>query len=561
MDNNLLIKKIQAILHDPPEKPIILGKIGHEGRAKDLMVKLGLLDEAKIQDDVKTADHIASAADRINIKDKEFVANFCRNPIIKHPLSAKEFDLRSLAQIETEKITIAVDKGIGEIAEGCSGDNEKIYLSLWRSQLDELIKSGDGDTKLGQLWELLPADTRIPDHSIWEHKRVTSAIAGALPQPAFLLFSIGPVQDFIATARKTQDLWAGSYLLSYLSWSAMKVVAKEFGPDSLIFPDLCRQPFADKWLIEKGLRLEKPNTGKDELSSPTLPNRFLAIVPAASVKDIAERAKNQVQKTFQFVCQAVKDNIAEQCGIEATSEWENIWSRQTSDFIETYWAATAFDDVKDLAGFINEYKMLMGIKNEDKWPFDDLLKSYEKGFAPNIGTAYQLIYLLTEKTLGSRKAVRDFRQTNEPNHKCTLCGVREPVHPGTYNNQSCSDTSGALKKWWQEVVLPVFPQIRNSERLCAVCVTKRLSSKHYFRDTLTFDINDNFPSVSMIATASFKLRVIENMNNNNLAVKVGCFVDAIEALAGDRCSGIPVPMAIRACRDEISKKFARLEGD
>ena len=157
---------------------------------------------------------------------------------------------------------------------------------------------------MGQLWELLPADTRIPDHSIWEHKRVTSAIAGALPKPAFLLFAVGPVQEFIATARKTQDLWAGSYLLSYLSWSAMKVVAEEFGPDSLIFPDLCRQPFADKWLIDKGLKIDKPKS--EQISSPTLPNRFFAIVPVDSVKDIAEKAKLRVRETFRISLQGGK---------------------------------------------------------------------------------------------------------------------------------------------------------------------------------------------------------------------------------------------------------------
>ena len=30
-----------------------------------------------------------------------------------------------------------------------------------------------------------------------------------------LLFQVGPVQEFIACARTTRDLWAGSYLLSY----------------------------------------------------------------------------------------------------------------------------------------------------------------------------------------------------------------------------------------------------------------------------------------------------------------------------------------------------------
>ena len=556
MDDTLLIKKIQALLHDPPEKAINLGKISHEGRAKEIMREL-VGDLATIPEHIKTADHIASASDRINLpKDDHFRADFCRDPVIIHPLSGRDFPLGSLSQIDLNTITSAVNRAVAELAEKYRGNSEAIYLSLWRSLVDLLIQ--DGQSKLGQLWELLPADTRIPDHSIWEHKRVTSAIAGALPKPAFLLFAIGPVQEFIATARKTQDLWAGSYLLSYLSWNAMKVVAEEFGPDSLIFPDLCRQPFTDKWLIEKGLEVKEP--GDEELSSPTLPNRFLAIVPADSVKVIAEKIKGCVRETFIAACDAVKRKMMEECGIQSSAEWDNIWQKQTTDFIETYWAATTFEDIEDLPGFISEYKNLMGITDKDKWPFDDLLKAYEKGFEPNIGTPYGQIYRLTEKTLGSRKTVRDFSQQDEPNHKCTLCGVREPVHPGMYNNHNCREEFGALKGFWQEVISKI-PDIRKSERLCSVCVTKRLSSKYFFKDTLQFKISDNFPSVSMIATAAFKLRVIENIGYNNLAVAVDQYVKAVQSLAGNRWSGIPMPMVIRACRDQISKDFARLEGD
>jgi CRISPR-associated protein Cmr2 len=559
MDDKLLIKKIQALLHDPPEKPIILGKIGHEGKAKEQMAVF--IDEARIPEDVRTADYIAAAADRVNLpKDEKFIADFRRQPVIKHPLSAREFDLKSLALVDINDITATVDRAIVYLEDKYKNDNERIYLALWRELVERLKTDPKDAAKLGQLWELLPADTRIPDHSIWEHKRVASAIAGALPKPAFLLFSIGPVQEFIAAARKTQDLWAGSYLLSYLSWCAMKVVAEEFGPDSLIFPDLCGQPVADLWLInDKRLTLEKPNTGKDEMSSPTLPNRFLAIVPADSVKDIAGKAKKQVHGTFLSACQAVKEAMEAKLGIKP-DEWDNIWNRQTSDFIETYCAATTFVDVKDCAGFISEYKQVMGIT--DKWEFDDLLRQYEeKGFAPNIGTTYGQIYRLTEKALGSRKTVRDFKQQNESNHKCTLCGVREPVHPGMYKNQNCTEEFGALTGFWRDKILSEFSQIRKSERLCAVCITKRLVSKYYFKDILKFDITDNFPSVSMVATAAFKLRVIENINHNHLSVKAGNYIDAVKNIAGERWSGIPMPMVIRACRDEISRDFARLEGD
>ena len=40
-------------------------------------------------------------------------------------------------------------------------------------------------------------------------------------------------QDFIKQARKTQDLWAGSFLLIFLIAQAMLAVAKEIGPDAM----------------------------------------------------------------------------------------------------------------------------------------------------------------------------------------------------------------------------------------------------------------------------------------------------------------------------------------
>jgi CRISPR/Cas system CMR-associated protein Cmr5 small subunit len=51
-----------------------------------------------------------------------------------------------------------------------------------------------------------------------------------------LQISIGPVQDFISAARRTRDLWFGSYLLSEISKAAAKAVKN--GGGRLIFPNL-----------------------------------------------------------------------------------------------------------------------------------------------------------------------------------------------------------------------------------------------------------------------------------------------------------------------------------
>src|ERR1019366_10068292 len=47
-----------------------------------------------------------------------------------------------------------------------------------------------------------------------------------------LVFSIGPVQEFIAAARRTRDLWVGSEMLSEVSRAAAGVI----GDGRLIFP-------------------------------------------------------------------------------------------------------------------------------------------------------------------------------------------------------------------------------------------------------------------------------------------------------------------------------------
>ncbi len=56
--------------------------------------------------------------------------------------------------------------------------------------------------------------------------------------PSFFILALGPVQDFIATAKRCRDLWFGSWLLSELSKAAAQAVALHPGSNrnALIFP-------------------------------------------------------------------------------------------------------------------------------------------------------------------------------------------------------------------------------------------------------------------------------------------------------------------------------------
>ena len=65
-----------------------------------------------------------------------------------------------------------------------------------------------------------------------------------------LKLQIGPVQDFIAQARTTRDLWSGSYLLSWLMATGLSKLAERLGGNSaakgaIIFPSVEAQPLFD----------------------------------------------------------------------------------------------------------------------------------------------------------------------------------------------------------------------------------------------------------------------------------------------------------------------------
>ncbi len=131
---------------------------------------------------------------------------------------------------------------------------------------------------------------------------------------ALLKFQIGPVQDFIAAARSTRDLWSGSYLLSYLVAKGLRELLKPEHASELIFPNPAIQP------LLKQLS-EWPQQDQKALLTPNLPNLFVARVPADSGKAtaIAKAVQDAIKDQWQAIAIAVwKQHAA--LNIPATSE-------------------------------------------------------------------------------------------------------------------------------------------------------------------------------------------------------------------------------------------------
>lgn len=115
-------------------------------------------------------------------------------------------------------------------------------------------------------------------------------------ETSLLKVQIGPVQDFIAQARSTRDLWSGSYLLSWLVAAGIRTVPNY--AENVIFPDVGRQPLlrpADQWIHEN----------QDDLLTPNLPNIFVAKVQTGEVGDIAGRVEKAIREEWRRIAESV----------------------------------------------------------------------------------------------------------------------------------------------------------------------------------------------------------------------------------------------------------------
>jgi len=141
------------------------------------------------------------------------------------------------------------------------------------------------------------------------------------------VLSIGPVQDFIAAARRTRDLWFGSHLLSEISKAAAREVS---GHGELIFPGL--------------------NAGDKELEPNSKPGAFnVANIILAKLDEnpveINELAQEAARKEWMCYAQGAKD-LADYLDPEFVNN--ERWKEQVCDVLEFYSAWVPFEE--DQAG-------------------------------------------------------------------------------------------------------------------------------------------------------------------------------------------------------------------
>ncbi len=303
---------------------------------------------------------------------------------------------------------------------------------------------------------------------------VQSALAGAGPNPAVLIFTVASVQEFVAAARRTQDLWFGSYLFSWLVFRAMWAVAEETGWDALILPTLQRQPLA--------IRECDPSSDSGEhLIVANFPNIFTALVSADEAERLARTAEAALWSARDAIFDEVRVRVEEGANsaglpLAADANWKPTWDRQRTHFLQpnVFWVTV-----------------------------------------PLVGGDYESAALRAARLLTSRKSLRQFFQpkAGEWGEKCTLCGLRSAL---------CLHGRGdypGVRQFWEQLAqidrsdnggLKLLGRIRRGERLCAVCITKRLALEAFFQPKLKVDYH-LFPSTATVATAGFTRWILRRL--------------------------------------------------
>lgn len=482
---NIWKRKLAAFLHDPPHKPARIQS--HEDERALFLKRFGLTNEDMTAFE-QSNDWQAAAADRLifpNPAHSGLRVDWGENWLeFQHPLGGTSLTPSSFpvsAAALDEMLTSALDS----VRPDANAWRQK-YLLAWRLWPERTARRRNGH------FAYLVADTRIPDHTLWHHNALAAAFTACEGKPAFLMFQIGPVQEFIAQARKTQDLWSASYLLSFLIAQGMLAVADAIGPDSIVFPQLRGLPLADFHWSKAGfwggqkLRASHAN----ELLVPNLPNRFLALVPGHRAEKLALAAERAVRNTWDEITSKVKNFLDRQVK-NTCPGWDMHWKAQVNRFPIVDWVVHLWPDTDQALNLAETGTPPLhgGWKNHPlnfalRWAEEFIPQNDRGSFRPrsNFGFAWALHFAATDWKFAARKNARAFDQWQAVGN-LEASGIPKDHLDG--RNEVLGGAKHTL--FWSTLREKCPQQFKGSQLYGALSVIKRLWADEYLRDRLELE--------------------------------------------------------------------------
>jgi CRISPR-associated protein Cmr2 len=477
--------KIWGLLHDPALKALRnVRDFGDEGPWSQLACMSGWVSPKETSQHkdfhlngtwlkyVGLCDLLASASDRSTIgrlpPEHSAVSYNDQGLEICHLLSGKSqtLKLESLHQriMSGDRQQLIQDKEnliIPTEIQTCL-DARKVFWWFWRCYPDLLSK------EVPEVY-LLPAETRLPDASLWSHTSVTAALAGSLagyfkdeadyPQksksfkrsrPHIANFTFTPIQELIKASRKMRDFWAGSWVLHYLSAKVCWEIAWKYGPDTMLYPCLYAQPLIDHWLLQEYKEFDQWITrpaeeSVDALLTAGFPNVLVMLLPDNGAEiDVTSgnpvrTAMQHAQEVLQGEWKALGDRVLTWLKAQPNSQWSEIydktWSSGLKSQWQSYWVALPLGDrdtpLHQSPRKKDEFEAWAKIQN-------DFAKPQAKLFLPSEENFIRAIFGITD-------------EVDEGSEETDLCTEASLKFVGKQPNLN-------VGSWWTSI----FDQVRNS---------------------------------------------------------------------------------------------------
>jgi CRISPR-associated protein Cmr2 len=493
--------KIWGLLHDPILKALH-DNTGRGGNSfwKDLPAMKSWVEQnlnpedsnKKILKHIKLADYITSASDRSAIGSLSTSLNYNDKGLqISHLLSGKKLTLKlqQHQQLISNRRSYLENKEqeiFNTIPEIARNDIKCLFWWLWRCLPEAVFQLFDDTTLM-----LMPAETRIPDSSLWSHGSLTAAIAGALAgydltieeiterweankplSHAYLAsFSFSPIQELIKASRKMRDFWAGSWILHYLAAKVSWKLALQYGPDCLLYPSLYQQPLIDLWLLEKypGFKPWIKSPTDRTLLTAGFPNVIVLVLPRDKVAAAMQTAKSELLNTWKNLSDRVFDELQERHWKRALNSESNSWKGWLDSQWQTYWTAVPlgkegeplksgeiYEDKSVDQKWIKLQNETYGLTGEKSLFLEQELAFLRKAadlrrqkqgknpFSANVGSWWNHAFDQTRLALAAVKNARDWEIPTAFGPRSTVSGLGPVVHPG-------ADwvTEAETKKYWQ----------------------------------------------------------------------------------------------------------------
>jgi CRISPR-associated protein Cmr2 len=529
--------KFAAYWHDPIDKVLSIQK--HEERAAAYLQIFGI--DRPNDEFWKKADAIAAGFERGQVptystdENKNGAVDFAGSPVITHPTSGGKGLLKIIGNfMPPDDIHVAVKdflkRNIGmEASKGdyaaCfeqNPDRFAVARLLYTHLVLRFILAEKNIGGLGALWHRIPADSRFPDHSIWQHNALCSAISsciergGKSEEAALMVFSITPVQVFISRARKMRDFWVGSILLSWLAFEGLRWVMENLGADHVLYPSLVDQPLVNaylekEWAVSGVFQPSLWEKQPREIAS--LPNKFLFLIPFGKAEEIALELKQVIAEKWAALADLTSAYLIEKKSLqeEEAKYIGAMFTRQTTRFWEFQWASVRLADQQDkteLASLLDERHW------KDQISYLAAVKPIleNKGYSVkdvSRGVLYSASHSLVQSALAAEKLRRTIIRAEEPGEKCQMCGEFEVLHATDSSKINAPAYKDNIKSFWNRFVND--DDFNKNERLCSICFIKRYAPRVLKKDEThilngIFGDADSFPSTTMMALTDYFCR-------------------------------------------------------